>query len=84
MTLDDWIKWLELQRHNSVLILTDEQASEILKYLKKLHESNEFKEPHINELQEEIRRLQRWLNQPNNILPVSPPVSPVWENPFRY
>ena len=77
MTLDDWIKRLELQRHDSVVILTNEEASEILKYLKELHKSNQV---YINELQEEIRRLQRKLYQPNTILPVPP----AWKNPFWY
>ena len=77
MTLDDWIKWLELQNYNSKVILTGEQASEILKFLKELHK---FKQITIDELQEEIRRLQRELDQPNVILPVPP----AWKNPFWY
>ncbi len=77
MTLDAWIEWLEIQNYNSKVILTSEQASEILKYLKELRKS---KQTTIDELQEELRRLHRELEHPNTILPVPP----AWKNPFWY
>ena len=81
MTLDDWIKQLELQRHNSIVSLTNEEVSEILKYLKELQKS---KQVYINELQEEIRRLQQELDQPNIILPVPPVRENPLSSPNRY
>lgn len=36
MTLDDWIKWLEIQNYSSNLSLDSKQTMQILRFLKEL------------------------------------------------
>lgn len=54
MSLDDWIKWLDIHNYNSQVILNPEQSLQILKYLKELQE---YKQKEKVAMQREIDML---------------------------